>query len=96
MKAKIFGARMPDGTPVGNDPEVLKWLIGQMRTINPLVTVPGLGGGDPALALNDEIAAIEKVIQTDNRAYRADKVMQARYLELISARDSKNASGKPQ
>ena len=96
VKAKIFGARMPNGTPVGNDPDVLKWLIGQMRTINPLVTVPGLGGGDPALALNDEIAAIEKVIQTDNRAYRADKVMQARYLELIAARDSKKASGKPQ
>ena len=60
-----------------------------MRVISPLVTVPGLGAGDPALALNDEIAEIEKTIRTDNKGYRADKKMQARYLELIEARDSK-------
>ena len=50
------------------------------------MTVPGLGGSDPAAVLDDEIAAIEKTIQTDNRAYRADKVMQARYLTLLEAR----------
>lgn len=87
VKDKILSSRMPDGTPLGNDPDVLKWLIGQMRSMNPLVTVPGLGGGDPALALTDEIAAIEKTMKMDNRAYQADKVMQARYLELLSARD---------
>ncbi len=89
VKAKIFGSRAPDGTALGNDPEFLKWMIGQMRTINPLVTVPGLGGGDPVAALDDEIAAIEKTIQKDNATYRADKAMQARYLELIAARDKR-------
>jgi len=57
--------------------------------MNPLVTVPGLGGGDPALALNDQIAAIEKTIQHDNRTYRGDKEMQARYLELLTAREKR-------
>lgn len=85
-KAKILGARGPDGTPLGNDPEFLKFMIGQMRSINPLVTVPGLGGSDPAAALDDEIGAIEKTMRLDNRAYQADKVMQTRYLELLTAR----------
>ncbi len=89
VKANILGSRMPDGTPLGNDPGFLKFMVAQMREINPLATVPGLGGGDPAAALGDEIAAIEKVMQTDNRVYRADAKMQARYLELIQARDAR-------
>ncbi len=88
MKDRIFSARHGAKMDMlGNDPEFLKFMVGEMRRINPLVTVPGLGGGDPALALADEIASIEKVIKTDNRTYRADKKMKARYLELISARD---------
>ena len=35
------------------------------------------------------IAAIETTIQTDNRAYQADKKMQARYLTLLEARDKR-------
>lgn len=89
VKAKIFGSRTPDGTPLGNDPEVLKWFIGQMRAINPLVTVPGLGGGDPAAALDDEIAEIEKTMKTDFKAYSADKQTQSRYLTLLAARDKR-------
>lgn len=86
LKNKIYSARTQDGTPLLSEPGFLKWMIGQMRTINPLQTVPGLGGGDPAAALADEIAAIEKTIRTDNAAYNADKAMQARYLELLDAR----------
>ena len=89
VKAKIFGARAPDGTALGNDPEFLKFMIGQMRTINPLVTVPGLGGGDPVAALDGEIAGIEKTMRTDFKAYSADKAMQARYLTLLEARDKR-------
>ncbi len=87
VKADILGARTPDGTPLGSNSDFLKWMIGQMRALNPLVTVPGLGAGDPALAINDEIAEIEKVIANDGKAYRADKKMNARYLTLIEARD---------
>lgn len=89
VKAKVFGSRTPDGTPLGNDPEVLKWFIGQMRAINPLVTVPGLGGSDPAAALDDEIAKIEKTMSTDFKAYSADKPKQARLLTLYAARDKR-------
>ena len=36
-----------------------------------------------------EIAAIEKTIQMDNAAYRADEPMQARYLTLLEARSKR-------
>ena len=88
VKEAVLKARMPDGTPLGSYPPYLKFMIKEMRDMNPLVTVPGLGGGDPALALSDEIAKIEKFIQTNNKEYRADKKMQARFLELIQARDN--------
>ncbi len=88
VKEAVLKARMPDGTPLGSYPPYIKFMIKEMRGINPLVTVPGLGGGDPALALSDEIAKIEKFIQTNNKEYRTDKTMQARYLTLIQARDN--------
>lgn len=85
VKDKILSSRMPDGTPLGNDPEVLKFWIREMRKYQPLVNVPGLGAGDPVLAMTDEIAAIQKVMRTDFRAYSRDPVMKARYLELLTA-----------
>jgi hypothetical protein len=87
VRESILSARTADGTPLGNDPAYMQWMIAQMRTFNPLVTVPGLGGGDPGSALADEIKTIETRIREDNAGYRGDKAMQARYLELIQARD---------
>lgn len=87
IKAKVLSARTPDGTPLGSDPDFIKFMVGQMRTISPLVTVPGLGGGDPAASLNDEIAAIEKTMKTDFKAYNADDAMKERYLTLLDARE---------
>lgn len=87
IKTAVLASRLPDGTPLGSNPDFIKWMVGQMREINPIVTVPGLGGGDPAAALDAEIASIENTMRTDRPAYNADKKMQARYLELLDARD---------
>jgi hypothetical protein len=83
----IQGSRGPDGTPLVHDPVFMRFMVNQIRDFKPIITTPGLGGGDPALAINDEIAKIENRIRTDKGGYSADKVMQARYLELLSARD---------
>jgi hypothetical protein len=78
---------MPDGKPLGSDPDVIKWFVSQMREINPRVIVPGLGEGDPMENINGEIAKIEERMRSDFSGYKADAKMQARYLELIAARD---------
>lgn len=89
VKAKIFSSRTADGTPLGSDPVFLQWMIGQMREIDPLVTVVGAGAGDPSAALDDEIAGIEKKMTEDFKGYSADKGMQARYQTLLEARDKR-------
>jgi len=90
----VLNSRGPDGSPLASNPGFIKWMVGQMRDIRPLVTVPGLGAGEPGVALADEITKIETRIREDNKGYRADKPMQARYLELISARDKNKVAAQ--
>ncbi|HUT56416.1 MAG TPA: hypothetical protein VNA25_00920 [Phycisphaerae bacterium] len=94
VKAAVLSSRTPDGTPLASNPGFIKWMVGQMRDIRPLDIIPGLGSGEPGQALADEIGAIEKRIREDNKGYRADKTMQARYLELIAARDKNKAAAQ--
>lgn len=81
-----FG-RHADGVPLGYDAEVLKWLAGLALEANPLSTVVPGGGAGRASAVADEIAAIEGVMRRDRAAYNGDEGMQARYRELLSARE---------
>lgn len=90
----VLKARGPDGKALGNNPEFVRYLVGQMRQLNPLVTVPGLGGGDPAANLETEIKAIENTMATDFRKYQADSGMQARYTTLLEARNANTRPGR--
>ncbi len=89
VKDLVLSSRAADGMPLGSHPVFMKFMIGQMRLIDPLVTVPGLGPGDKDAAGLDEIEMIEKRIREDNKGYRADKKMQDRYLELLDWRDKR-------
>lgn len=82
----IAGARLADGSPLGNHPQVLRWLAGLARTVNPVTTVVPGAGGDVASAIDDEITAIEKGMRTDRKSYNKDEKLQARYRELLDAR----------
>lgn len=77
----------PDGVPLGYNPEVLKWLTGLALEANPHATVVPGAGANQASAISDEIAKIEKMMRDDRKAYNADERIQARYRELITARD---------
>lgn len=85
------GARMPDGVALLNKPEVIKWLAGHARELGYVGSTLDLPGGDLGKALDAEIAEIEKKISTDTPAYRKDTKMQARYQELLGARERRNA-----
>lgn len=79
-----FGA---DGKPLGYNAEVLKWLVATALDKNPLATVVPGAGANQASAVADEIAGIEKTMRENRATYNKDKAMQARYLELLEARD---------
>lgn len=88
---KILSARMGDGRAIANDPDVLRWLASTARELNPVATVVP-AGGDQMGAITDEIGKIEKLMGNRQSEYwkgpTADK-MQARYRQLIEARERK-------
>lgn len=85
-KGRFSHATMPDGTPVGSNPEVLRWLASVAMELNPTSTVVPGAGTNQASAIADEIATIEGLMRTNRAQYNADDKMQARYRELIDAR----------
>lgn len=87
VKANLLGARLADGTLLGDSVPALRWLHGLARNAYAASTLaPGAEGG-PGKALGDEIAAIERRMAHDRDAYFKDEAAQARYRELVAARD---------
>ena len=87
LKDKIMGGRLADGTPIGSSPDALKFLVGLALIQNPAgVVVPG-SEANPMQGVEDEITKIETGMRKDRNAYNKDEKLQARYLELLTARE---------
>lgn len=90
VKEVFTHGRMPDGTPVGFNAEVLKWVTGQAMEVNPVATVVPGAGSNQAGAISDELATLEKMMGDRNSDYwkgsNATK-NQARYVELVEANE---------
>lgn len=85
VRDSIKAARLPDGRGLFNSPDVLRGFVALALELDPAGTlVPG-GSGDPMKGIDEEIAAIEKSMGT--KAYQKDEVKQARYRDLIDARE---------
>lgn len=83
----LMGARLADGTPLGNHPDALRWLTSLANDINPAGFVSPGAGGSQAQSIEDEIAGIEKVMREDRKAYDKDEKMQARLRQLYDAQE---------
>ncbi len=89
-------ARSADGKLIGNDPAIIKWLASTAYELNPAAAVMPSSVSNTGAAISDEIASIEKLVGDKTSAYwkgpEANK-MQARYLELLTAREKISARG---
>ncbi len=86
LDEKIMESRMPDGTALFNDPDVMRFFISMAKTINPVSTVVPNAGANVASAIDDEIKQIEGMMRTDRKAYNKDQKAQERLRELYTAR----------
>lgn len=87
FKDKLLGGRLADGTPIGSDPAALRFLMSLALVQNPTGTlVPGYNN-NPTQGVDEEIAKIDKVMREDRTAYNKDEKMQARYRELLEAKE---------
>lgn len=88
LKDKLLGGRLADGTPIGSSPEALKFLASLALIQNPTgIVVPG-GEGNPMKGLEEEIGSIEKTMRENRGAYNKDEKLQARYRDLLGAREA--------
>lgn len=84
LYARLMGGRTSDGKIIGNDPAIVRWLVGMVQEVNPAISVVE-DGDQSGKGVDAEIAEIEKVMRTDRRRY--DKELAPRYAQLLAARD---------
>jgi hypothetical protein len=82
--ARLMGGRTADGKVIGNDPDMLRFMISLVSEVNPAATVVE-DGNQSGMTLDAEIEKIEKVMRTDRREYNAKYA--TRYAELLGARE---------
>lgn len=87
LMARILGGRTKDGRIIGDDPDIVSWLSQIAREVNPAATIVPSGQGVTGKTIDDEIADIETFMHTDRAAYFKDDAKQARYRDLLTARD---------
>jgi hypothetical protein len=90
LKAQILGARLANGTALGNDTDAVRWMASMALQLNPGQTVVP-GGGDSEATIEAEINDMQALMADRNSDYykgpNSDK-MQARYRQLLEAHES--------
>jgi len=86
-----FG-RLSDGTPIMAHPEAIRWLNTLAREINPVTTLIPNAGANISGAIEDEIKKHEGNMgapkgSKEYKAYWEDEKAQARYRDLLDARE---------
>jgi hypothetical protein len=84
LYARLVHGRTADGKVIGNDPEVMRWLISMVNEVNPAATVVE-DGRQNGKSIDDEIKEIKDIMRTDRRRY--DRDYATRYSELLAVRD---------
>jgi len=92
LYARLMGGRTADGKMIGNDPDMVRFLVGLAQEVNPAATVVE-DGNQSGMSIDAEIKAIEQRMRDDRQKYFKDEAAQARYRELITAREKIRARG---
>ncbi|MEK0418300.1 MAG: hypothetical protein RI949_2306 [Pseudomonadota bacterium] len=88
LDEKLMGGRLADGTPIGNSPEVIRWLNSLQREMYPAATVVPGAGTNAVQAIESELASLNKMMGDRSSEYWKGPMAarhQARAQELISA-----------
>lgn len=87
----MLQARDPEGRILGHNPDFMRAFARLANDANPAGFVSPGAGGSQAQSLKDEIASIEKVMQTDRATYNKDTKMQERLRVLYDAEEKLSA-----
>ncbi len=93
LKDLMLGARLSDGSLMGDNPTALKWLASLASEANPAGFIQPGDGASQIEGVETEISKIETMMRTDRPAYNRNEKIQERYRQLLDAR-AKLAPGK--
>jgi hypothetical protein len=82
---RLVNGRTADGKLIGNDPDVMRWLIGMADDVNPIRSVTE-DGTSSVKSVEKELEELQAMRRADKKKYYSDAV-QAREAELMAARD---------
>ena len=97
VKTKFFAARTAEGRPLGDDPDVLRFLAGVSREINPHGAVTLTEGQNMSTAISEEKAQLEKeMADTKGRQYDywRNPAKQDRYRTLLEIEEKAQRRGR--
>ena len=93
VREQLLGARLADGTPLGNNVDVLRFLAATAREINPTATVTGSMGTGATEAIAAEMDSMKALMGDKKSAYWKGPTaakMQERYRQLLDVQEKVN------
>lgn len=87
VRELLYGARLPNGRKLGDDPDVLSWLVEVAHTVDPVGRVLPSGNGSSRQGMESEIAAIEAEMRDSHSDYHRNPKKQERLRELYTAQE---------
>ena len=90
IRDEFMGGRLADGTLIGDNPVVIRWLANVARELNPIATVAPGSGTNAVQAVDNEIASLKAMMGDRQGEYwKGPKAsqLQARYRDLVSAKE---------
>ena len=91
LYSRLMGGRTADGKVIGNDPDMVRFLVALAMDRNPSATVVDEAGAS-GKTVDGEISEIENIMRTDRRRY--DKEFAGRYAELLTVREKIRARAR--
>ena len=88
----LFGARLADGSLLGNNPDALKWMVWAAKEINPSPILAPAGSGNQLQSIKDEMRKLE-LEMTNSRAWAKNTEGQKRYRDLVLAEEAMQKRG---
>lgn len=85
VKDALLQARMPDGTAVFNNVDIMRGFAALALEVNPAGVVVPNSGGDLGKSMLDRYNEIQKTMRTDRKAYDKDAGMQEESRRIIDA-----------
>lgn len=91
LRDRLLGARLADGTLLGDDPDAMEFLSMMGRELVPQATLVSSGTGAGAPDPRTELEGLRKEMRTDINAWHKSPEKQARYQELIKVIERQDA-----